>query len=67
MVLVGIQKELVDEIGAMVTNGDVSALDKASLNRTKASLVEYCMHPSATLSRYLDSWLANELTVTKYI
>ncbi len=44
MVLVGIQKELVDEIGAMVTDGDVSTLDKTRLNRVKASLTEYCMN-----------------------
>ena len=58
MVLVGIQKELVDEIGAMVTNGDVSALDTASLNRTKASLAGYCMHSSAILSQYFGLCLA---------
>ena len=44
MVLVGIQKELVDEIGAMVTDGDLSALDETCLNRVKASLAEYCMN-----------------------
>ena len=58
MVLVGIQKELVDGIGAMVTNGNVSALDKARLNRIKASLAEYCMHSSAILRRYFGLWVA---------
>ncbi len=51
MVLLGMQKELVDEVGAMVTNGQLTGLDEASLNRIKASLAQYCMNVSVILSQ----------------